>query len=218
MSSDISLREGESFSEWAERLWEVRRARESRPPAKPAAPAPAPRANGSGIKDRPATDTRQRILRWIEEGTKWMEEGRSLLRMLDGVPDDNERRRGTVEASEQAPAQRQREGRGLQPARPSIVELAPTGDLDMVSAASMKLQEYLDGGETRFILDLAEVTYMDSGGLGEVVRAMKRARQAGGDVKVCALQGEILRIFEVTGLNKAIAVYPTLEDARASWL
>jgi len=205
MSSDISLREGESFSEWAERLWEARRERESRPPGKPVAPAPAPRANGSGIKDRPVTDTRQRILRWFEEGAKWMEEGRSLLRMLDGVPDDNERRRGPVAASEQAPA------------RPSIVELAPTGDLDMVSAASMNLQQYLDGGETRFILDLAEVTYMDSGGLGEVVRAMKRARQAGGDVKVCALQGEILRIFEVTGLNKAIAVYPTLEDARASW-
>jgi len=50
---------------------------------------------------------------------------------------------------------------------------------------------------------------IDSSGLGEEVRAMKRARQAGGDLRLCGVREDVLQLFEMTRLNKAIAIYPT---------
>ncbi len=67
------------------------------------------------------------------------------------------------------------------------------------------------------VLDLGGVAYIDSSSLSEVVRAMKRARQAGGDLRLCSVREDVLEIFEMTGLNKAIAIYPTREEAVSSW-
>jgi anti-anti-sigma factor len=81
----------------------------------------------------------------------------------------------------------------------------------------MKLQDYLNAGRVKLVLDLESIEYIDSAGLGEIVRAMKRAREAGGDLRLCGVQGHVLKIIEITGLHKAIAVYPTREEAVASW-
>lgn len=93
------------------------------------------------------------------------------------------------------------------------------GDLDIASAMEMRqrLQAPLDARETRLVIDLGGVTHVDSAGLGEVVRALKLARRAGGDVRLCGLRADVLRIFEVTGLTKAMAVYLSREEAIASW-
>lgn len=102
---------------------------------------------------------------------------------------------------------------------PPVTVVVLTGDLDMASAPMMrqKLEEHLNAGEIRMVLDLKGVPYIDSAGLGEVVRAMKRARQIGGDLRLYGLHGEVLRIFELTGLDKAMLVYPTRGEAMASW-
>lgn len=100
-----------------------------------------------------------------------------------------------------------------------IVVMAPMGHLDLASAAQMrqKLQAHLDAGETRLLVDLSGVPYLDSAGLGEVVRGMKRAREAGGDLRLCGLGETVLGVLELTGLNKAIIIYPTRDNALASW-
>ena len=97
--------------------------------------------------------------------------------------------------------------------------IVPKGNLDMASATQMRqrLQERLDAGEAKLVVDLENVGHIDSAGLGELVRALKRAREAGGDLRVCGLSRDVLRIFEVTSLNKAIIVYATREEAIASW-
>src|SRR3970040_498857 len=78
-------------------------------------------------------------------------------------------------------------------------------------------QEHLDAGETRLVLDLGGLTYVDSSGLGEMLKALKRAREAGGDLRLCGLYGYVLRIFEMTGLDKVLAVYATRQEALTSW-
>jgi len=195
----------ETFSEWDESVWQARRERESRNNDGPAAPDSGAAEGRISMKDGAAPDTRKRAIQWIEEGIKWMEEGRSLLGLLQGLVDEDSK------------PLRQENG-GLQREPEEIVEVAPVGDLDMASASQMKLQDHLDAGRTRLVLDLGDVSYIDSAGLGEVVRAMKRAREVGGDLRLCGLRGDVLRIFEITGLGKAISVYPTREEAVASWL
>ena len=100
-----------------------------------------------------------------------------------------------------------------------VTVVALTGDLDTASARQLKetLEDLLARGKTRFVLDLFSVAYIDSAGLGELVRAMKRSRQCAGDLRVCALRGDVLKIFEMTRLTEGMGVYPTLNDAVASW-
>lgn len=100
-----------------------------------------------------------------------------------------------------------------------VTVVAPKGDLDTASAEKVRrtLRDLLDQGNTKLVVHLGAVDYIDSAGLGELISAMKRARQAGGDVRLCDLHGDVLRIFEMTWLNRAILVYPTREEAVASW-
>jgi anti-sigma B factor antagonist len=97
--------------------------------------------------------------------------------------------------------------------------VAPTGALDMASATTMKraLQALLEAGRTKLVVDLSGITYIDSTGLGELVRSMKRARELGGDLRLCGLPDKVLRIFELTRLDQQVSVYPARENAVASW-
>ncbi len=100
-----------------------------------------------------------------------------------------------------------------------VAVVSLTGDLDTASAPQLKtmLEDLLARGETRLVVDLFDVAYIDSAGLGELVRAMKRARECAGDLRVCALRDDVLRIFEMTRLSEGMGVYSTLNDAVASW-
>lgn len=214
MNGDAPLNSEENFLEWVERAWQARRAQEARNNDSPTAPDNSTEARRIGVKRSATPDTRQQAIKWVEEGIKWMEEGRSLLASLRALLEENEQAGGS--ASQEKGVLHQEED-VLQRTREEIVTVVPEGDLDLASASRMKLQDYLDAGKTKLVLDLGGVAYIDSSGLGEVVRAMKRARQAGGDLRLCGVREDVLQIFEMTGLNKAIAIYPTRQEAVSSW-
>lgn len=100
-----------------------------------------------------------------------------------------------------------------------VTVVSLTGDLDTASAPKLKgtLEDLLAAGKTRLVLDLFGVAYIDSAGLGELVRAMKRSRECAGDLRVCALRGDVLKVFEMTRLTEGMGVYPTTKEAVASW-
>jgi anti-sigma B factor antagonist len=139
------------------------------------------------------------------------------LQGFQKLADENKELRARAAALEQDLQRLRQEGRGLQQEPEDIVEVAPKGDLDMASVGEMKLQDYINAGRIKLVLDLENIEYIDSAGLGEIVRAMKRAREAGGDLRLCGVHGQVGKIIEITGLNKAIAIYPSREEAVASW-
>lgn len=100
-----------------------------------------------------------------------------------------------------------------------ITVVAPDGDLDMSAADKMKrtLTELVDKGGRKLLVDLARVTYVDSSGLGALVAAMKHARAAGGDLRLCAMQDDVRAIFEMTRLIKAVTVHATRPEALGAW-
>src|SRR3990172_9411673 len=253
MSDTPPLSARETLSEWAERAWQARREQEPRNNTGRVAP-------DNGARD---ADTLEDAIK--QRATKWMEEGRFLMGLLEELLNENEQLRNRaatfeqdlqrlqeqvneneqskaraatleqdlqrlqerVNENEQSKARaatleqdlerlRHEQG-GLQPEREDIVEVAPKGDLDMASVSQMKLQDYINAGRIKLVLDLESIEYIDSAGLGEIVRAMKRAREAGGDLRLCGVHGQVGKIIEITGLNKAISVYPTREEAVASW-
>lgn len=91
------------------------------------------------------------------------------------------------------------------------------GELDV--ATSPELRELLvrlvgDGAE-RLVLDLEGVDFLDSTGLGTIISVLKRVRTHGGDLRLVSTQARITRLFEITGLDKAIPLLPSLDAAVA---
>lgn len=102
---------------------------------------------------------------------------------------------------------------------PRVTVVAPKGDLDMAVADELRrtLTALIDGKQTRLVIDLAQLLYIDSSGLGALVAAMKHARGAGGDIRLCALQPDVHAIFEMTRLAKIMDIHPSRPEALAAW-
>ena len=68
--------------------------------------------------------------------------------------------------------------------RVSVV--APRGRLDLASAPTLRerLRQLIGSGTPRLVVDLGDVTFVDSSGLGAVIGGLKAARQAGGDLRI----------------------------------
>lgn len=214
MSANPSIETGD-LSEWVEQVWRSRRERPAR-----SEEAPAATGNGAGEKKTDVGTSGQAATleqALTQQAVKWLEQGQFLVELLQELLEENERLRARVAGLEQD-LQEHRDAKSQpQPEQEELVVVAPRGGLDMASATQLKLQDCIDAGKTRLVLDLEAVDYIDSSGLGEIVRAMKRAREAGGDLRLCRPREEVFRILEITGLNKAISLYPTREDALASW-
>ncbi len=61
----------------------------------------------------------------------------------------------------------------------------------------------------RVLLDLGQVSFLDSTALGCIVGLLRRSREAGGDLDVVLPRGNAERIFAITGLDTILTTYPT---------
>ncbi len=97
--------------------------------------------------------------------------------------------------------------------RVSIV--APRGRLDLASAPAFREQvkRLLDSGAVRLIVDLGEVAFIDSSGLGAIIAGLKAARQAGGDLRIARPSQQVLLVLDLTSLDRVLRPYGTLEEA-----
>ena len=97
--------------------------------------------------------------------------------------------------------------------------VAVAGDVD--AASVHLLRAAFDGlvadGEHRFAIDLAGVAFMDSSGLAALVQLFKRVRIGEGDVRICALQPAVLRVFELVRLTRVFQLFDTAEEACSSY-
>lgn len=67
------------------------------------------------------------------------------------------------------------------------------------------------------LLHLGEVTFIDSSGLGTLVRVLTSARRVGGDVKLCHVPEIILKVLRMTNVVKLFEVYESEQEAVASF-
>jgi anti-sigma B factor antagonist len=102
--------------------------------------------------------------------------------------------------------------------------MALAGELDIYTVPTFR--NALDAQERapqRLILDLTDVTLLDSSGLGALVSMLNRTRQGRGELGLVCPQRHIRRVFEITGLRRAFvfgddvaAVTAALDDQAAT--
>jgi len=63
------------------------------------------------------------------------------------------------------------------------------------------------------VADLTQVRFLDSTGLGTLVGGLKRLREPGGSLTLVIVAPRILRLFQITGLTKVLAIHPTVAEA-----
>ncbi len=66
------------------------------------------------------------------------------------------------------------------------------------------------------IIELSEVPFMDSAGLGALIGAIRRVREGGGDVAVVSTQPGLNKLLHTTGFDRIVPVTESLEDALAA--
>jgi anti-sigma B factor antagonist len=72
-----------------------------------------------------------------------------------------------------------------------------------------KIDELIERKEIKLLLNLANVPYMDSGGLGEIVRSYTTVKRAGGELK---LLNATKRISDLLTITKLITVFEIYEE------
>lgn len=96
--------------------------------------------------------------------------------------------------------------------RTSVVALE--GELDLGRAPSLKwaLVDSLDAGYKQLVVDLSAVSFMDSTALGVLV-GINRSLDDGARMAIVCVHPNVLKIFELSGMDRSFAIHPTLEEA-----
>jgi anti-sigma B factor antagonist len=90
--------------------------------------------------------------------------------------------------------------------------------LDAHNSKELKdyLLELLDNGAKKLILDLSEVRFVDSSGLGALLSGHKNAGLRDGRFALVGVQARVQSMFELTRLTRVFDIYPGVEDALAN--
>jgi anti-sigma B factor antagonist len=97
------------------------------------------------------------------------------------------------------------------------VVIACDGELDLSTAPQLKwrLVAALEGGRTAIVVDLGQLTFMDSTALGVLV-GVRRSLDVGARLAIVCTHPGVLNIFQISGLDGAFDIFATREEALAS--
>jgi anti-sigma B factor antagonist len=98
---------------------------------------------------------------------------------------------------------------------PDITVVAGSGKLNMVAAPQLRdtVRRSIDEGCARIVVDLSEISFLDSSGLGALVACLKSARQAGGDLRIAAPSKQVMMVLQLSNLDRVLARFDTVGDA-----
>lgn len=97
-----------------------------------------------------------------------------------------------------------------------VVEL--TGEIDLYTAPRFKddLVAVINEGAREVVVDLAGVTFIDSTALGVLISGVKRLHEVDGRLLIVAASRPVVRILEITGLDRVLSIYATRDEALAA--
>ncbi len=89
------------------------------------------------------------------------------------------------------------------------------GEIDVYTAPKLrdKITELVNAGHHELLVDLEQVEFLDSTGLGVLVGGLKKVRAQDGSMALICSQDRLLKIFRITGLAKVFTIHDSEEAA-----
>jgi anti-sigma B factor antagonist len=94
------------------------------------------------------------------------------------------------------------------------VVVVPVEELDAGNAGEFKrdIAPLLDAN-TRFVLDLSRLRFVDSSGLGAFISCLRKLNARGGDLKLCGMSKPVRAVFELVRMHRVFDIVTTREEA-----
>jgi anti-sigma B factor antagonist len=101
--------------------------------------------------------------------------------------------------------------------RVTLIEV--NGRIDSTNATKLGegLNEQIDAGRHQLVIDLAQVDYMSSAGLRELVAAVKKLRKLNGDLRVASPSPRVREVLDLAGLDSIFQMFTTQVEAVGSY-
>ena len=99
--------------------------------------------------------------------------------------------------------------------RENVPILDVAGEIDIYTTPQFKeaVSAAIEEGQAAIIINMTNVTYMDSSGFGTLLSATKRLRPVNGGLYLSGCNDAITRMLQITRLNTIFGVYGTEDDA-----
>ena len=100
-----------------------------------------------------------------------------------------------------------------------VAVLRCAGRLNMVAAPRLRsaIDQSVEEGLPRVVVDLTETTFVDSSGLGALVGGLKAVRQAGGDLRLAGASDQVMAVLKLTNLDRVLRTHDSVGDASRDW-
>lgn len=95
----------------------------------------------------------------------------------------------------------------------TVVRLVGNLDTNTSGEAHDFLNEAIDGGASRIVVNLEQVDFVSSAGLRILLATAKRLGGAGGKLRICGLNETVAEVFEISGFSTILDVFASEDDA-----
>jgi anti-anti-sigma factor len=98
-----------------------------------------------------------------------------------------------------------------------IIEPAGVLDSNRGNQLRQEISTAVASGAKNILVDLQQVSFMDSSGLGALVSSLKTARSAGAEFYVCSVADQVQMLFEMTHMNRVFQILADQNEFRAKF-
>ena len=99
---------------------------------------------------------------------------------------------------------------------PNVLPLKGEIDLHVSPVVTASLTAMIEKKPERMVIDLSDVTYIDSAGLAALIQAMQKVEAYGGKFSLAGLQETVRSIFEISRLDQVFQIFPDTDTALAA--
>lgn len=93
------------------------------------------------------------------------------------------------------------------------------GEIDLYNAPDIKdtIKNQIDAGKKKIIINLKDVSYIDSSGIGALISSLSNLKKVGGGLKIIHVYDSVKKVFELTKLTSFFEIFNNEDEAVGSF-
>lgn len=99
----------------------------------------------------------------------------------------------------------------------SVMRLEGNLDTNTAPQAQEQIDQLIDGGSTKVLINFEKLNYISSAGLRVLLTTSKKLKASSGDLKICGLNKTVQEVFDISGFSSILSVVSTEEEALAAF-